>query len=249
MCRLDGKIALITGAASGQGEATARLFVKKGATVILSDINESLGRETAEKIAQEENGETHFVHHDISLPESWDKVIRFIEERYNRLDILVNNAGVPSRYPLQQLTEDEWREAIDINATGVFLGIKKSLHLLKRSKNASIVNNSSIWSLVGSGGAASYHAAKGAVRMLSKTVAVELAPFGIRVNCVHPGLIRTPMTESLIIDENELKSRVGPMGRPGEPYEVANAILFLASEQSSYITGIDLPVDGGYTAR
>lgn len=248
MGRLEGKIALITGAAMGQGEAMARLFVKEGATVVLADKSGKI-RETAEKIANEEGGEANFIQMDVSNSSDWNKIVKYLEHQYNRLDILVNNAGIPGRKSIQELTEDEWEKIMDIDAKSVFLGMKSTLNLLINSKKGSIVNNSSIWALVGSGSAASYHAAKGAVRMLTKTAAIEFAPFGIRVNCIHPGLVRTPMTEALLADSNECNMRIGPIGRPAEPYEIAHATLFLASDDSSYITGVDLPVDGGYTAR
>ncbi|PWA12157.1 cyclopentanol dehydrogenase [Pueribacillus theae] len=247
MRRLEGKVALITGAAMGQGEAMARLFVKEGANVVLADMSEKV-KETAEKITNEEGGEAKYIQMDVSNSSDWNKTAEYIERMYSRLDILVNNAGIPGRKSIKELTEDEWVKIMDVDAKGVFLGMKSTLELLKKSGHGSIVNNSSIWALVGSGAAASYHAAKGAVRMLTKTAAIEFAPFGIRVNCIHPGIVRTPMTEVLLADSKE-SWRIGPLGRPAEPYEIAYAVLFFASDESSYITGVDLPVDGGYTAR
>ncbi|WP_010676994.1 SDR family NAD(P)-dependent oxidoreductase [Bacillus timonensis] len=248
MGRLEGKVALITGAAMGQGEAMARLFVKEGATVLLSDLNDK-GKETAEMISREVGGDVTFIKMDVSSSSDWENAARLIDKKYGRIDVLVNNAGIPGRKTIQELTEDEWQKIMDVDAKSVFLGMKSMLSLLKGSQHGSIVNNSSIWALVGSGSAASYHAAKGAVRMLTKTAAIEFAPFGIRVNCIHPGLVRSPMTEELLSDPKERAARVGPIGRPAEPIEIAHAVLFLASDDASYITGVDLPVDGGYTAR
>src|SRR5699024_7230651 len=185
---------------------------------------------------------------DVSNIDDWNKVAEHVGDQYNYLDILVNNAGIAGRNSIENMTENEWHKVMDVDAKGVFLGMKSMLPLLKKSKQGSIVNNSSIWALVGSGVSASYHAAKGAARMLTKTASIEFAPFGIRVNSIHPGVVRTHMTDVLLADPNE-SWRIGPIGRPAEPVEIAYAALFLASNESSYVTGIDLPVDGGYTAR
>ncbi|MCG7336190.1 glucose 1-dehydrogenase [Sporosarcina sp. ACRSM] len=246
MGRLKNKIALITGAATGQGKEIAKLFAAEGATVILTDMNMA-GKETAAEISNA-RGDVNFVQMDVSKLADWNKVADYIKDAYNNLDILVNNAGIPGRGSIEEVTEDEWQKVMDVDAKGVLFGMKSMLPFLKKSKQGSIVNNSSIWALVGTGSAASYHAAKGAVRMLTKTASIEFAPFGIRVNSIHPGLVRTPMTERLLEDPKE-SWRIGPIGRAAEPIEIAYAALFLASNESSYITGIDLPVDGGYTAR
>ncbi len=246
MGRLKNKIALITGAAMGQGKEIAKLFASEGATVILTDMNMA-GKETAAEISNA-GGDVNFVQMDVSKLADWNKVADYIKDAYNNLDILVNNAGIPGRGSIEEITEDEWQKVMDVDAKGVLFGMKSMLPFLKKSKQGSIVNNSSIWALVGTGSAASYHAAKGAVRMLTKTASIEFAPFGIRVNSIHPGLVRTPMTELLLADPKE-SWRIGPIGRAAEPIEIAYAALFLASNESSYITGIDLPVDGGYTAR
>lgn len=246
MGRLEGKTALITGAAMGQGKEMAKLFAQEGAKVILTDMNME-GKEVAEEILSKD-GNASFIQMDVVNFEDWNKVAKHIEDTYENLDILVNNAGIAGRSSIEDMTENEWQKVMDVDAKGVLLGMKSMLPLLKKSKKGAIVNNSSIWALVGSGVSASYHAAKGAVRMLSKTAAIEFAPSGIRVNCIHPGVVRTALTEPLLSDPNE-SWRVGPIGRFAEPIEIAYAALFLASEEASYITGIDLPVDGGYTAR
>ncbi|WP_245833223.1 SDR family NAD(P)-dependent oxidoreductase [Oceanobacillus timonensis] len=246
LSRLDGKIALITGAAMGQGKEMARLFAQEGASVILTDMNME-GKEVAAEISSE-GGDANFIQMDVTNLGDWGKVAKFIKDTYQNLDILVNNAGIAGRSSIEDMTETEWQKVMDVDAKGVLLGMKSMLPLLKKNKQGSIVNNSSIWALVGSGLSASYHAAKGAARMLTKTAAIEFAPFGIRVNCIHPGVVQTALTESLLADPKE-SWRIGPIGRPAEPVEIAYAALFLASEESSYITGIDLPVDGGYTAQ
>lgn len=248
MDRLKGKIALVTGATMGQGEEIARLFVKKGAIVILADINEE-GKQTANNIAKETSGTTDFIQLDVSSSKEWEKAVIYIEKKYKKLDILVNNAGILNRQLVSDLKEEEWDKNMNVNAKSVFLGMQSTLSLLKKSKEGAIVNNASIWSLVGNGTSASYHASKGAVRSLTKTAAIEFAEHSIRVNCIHPGLVRSSMTKTLLTDPEKTKDRVGPIGRAAEPIEIAYAALFLASNESSFITGIDLPVDGGYTAR
>ncbi len=230
----------------GQGKEMARLFAQEGASVILTDMNME-GKEVAAEISSE-GGDANFIQMDVTNLGDWGKVAKFIKDTYQNLDILVNNAGIAGRSSIEDMTETEWQKVMDVDAKGVLLGMKSMLPLLKKNKQGSIVNNSSIWALVGSGLSASYHAAKGAARMLTKTAAIEFAPFGIRVNCIHPGVVQTALTESLLADPKE-SWRIGPIGRPAEPVEIAYAALFLASEESSYITGIDLPVDGGYTAQ
>src|SRR5699024_3881503 len=246
MGRLKGKIALITGAAAGQGKEMAKLFAFEGANVILTDMSME-GQDTAAEISSE-GGSATFIQMDVSNSDDWNKVAKYMEDTHKNLDILVNNAGIPGRSTIEDMTEDEWQKVMDVDAKGDLIGMKTMLPLLKKSKQGSIVNNSSIWALVGSGKSASYHAAKGAVRMLTKTASIEFALIGIRVNSIHLGFVLTHMTDVLLADPNE-SWRIGPIGRPAEPVEIAYAALFLASNESSYVTGIDLPVDGGYTAR
>lgn len=248
MARLKDKIALITGAATGQGKEMAKLFALEGAKVIITDLSPD-GEKTAAEISNLYDGaEVKFVQMDVSNVDNWKMLAQYISDTYQRLDVLVNNAGIPGRSTIENVTEEEWERVIDIDAKSVLFGMQTMLPLLKESKGASIINNTSIWALVGTGTGASYHAAKGAVRMLSKTAAIEFVPFGIRVNSIHPGIVRTPMTDVLLADPKE-SWRLGPIGRAAEPIEIAYAVLFLASDEASYITGIDLPIDGGYTAR
>ncbi|MEI2472823.1 glucose 1-dehydrogenase [Peribacillus frigoritolerans] len=248
MRRLEGKIALVTGGTKGQGEAISKLFAKEGATVILADISNE-GQEVVTNI-NDNGGNAHFVQLDVSKSNKWESTIRFIEENFNKLDILVNNAGIPGSQTIETLTEDEWQNIMDVNAKSVFLGMKTAVGLMKKNPyGGSIINNSSIWGLVGSGRSAGYQGSKGAVTLLTKTAAVEFSKYNIRVNSIHPGIILTPMVKnSLASGRGQILIDNTPLKRPGKPEEVANAVLFLASDESSYITGVALPIDGGYTA-
>ncbi|RNF39801.1 SDR family NAD(P)-dependent oxidoreductase [Planococcus salinus] len=248
MGRLEGKVALVTGGAKGQGEAISKIFAKEGATVIISDISEE-GEEISNQI-NNNGGKAHFIPLDVSKSDQWTSIIDFIDDNYNRLDILVNNAGIPGAQNIETLLEDEWQTIIDVNAKSVFLGMKTAVNLMKRnSGGGSIINNSSIWGLVGSGRSAGYQGAKGAVTLLTKTAAIEFSKYNIRVNSIHPGIILTPMVkDSIESGRGQLLIDNTPLKRPGTPDEVAHAVLFLAADESSYITGVALPIDGGYTA-
>lgn len=249
MGRLEGKIALVTGAANGQGAAISKRFAKEGATVIVSDLSED-GEKVVETISQN-GGRAHFVKLDVSSRNDWDSAIAFIKSKFNQLDILVNNAGIPGPGTIETLKEDLWHRVMDVNAKSVYLGMKVAVELMKENQHGgSIINNSSIWGLVGSGRSAAYQSSKGAVTLLTKTAAVEFAKYNIRVNSVHPGIILTPMVkDSLASGRGQQLIDNTPLNRLGQPEEVANAVLFLASDESSYITGVSLPVDGGYTAK
>lgn len=247
--RLAGKIALVTGGANGQGEAISRLFAKEGATVIVTDILDD-GKQVVEEINQN-GGNAHFMKLDVSKQADWDKVISFIEEKFQKLDVLVNNAGIPGPGTVETLEEDLWHRVMDVNAKSVYLGMKAAVRIMKNNENGgSIINNSSIWGLVGSGRSAAYQSSKGAVTLLTKTAAVEFAKYNIRVNSIHPGIILTPMVkDSFASGRGQLIIDNTPLNRAGKPEEVAYAVLFLASDESSYITGVSLPVDGGYTTK
>lgn len=247
MGRLAGKVALVTGGAMGQGEVIAKLFHNEGASIVITDISEK-----GEVVASEINllgGNCHFIQMDVSNSSQWDMVVDYIAHTFGKLDILVNNAGIAGRYTVEELKEDQWNQIMDINGKSVFLGMKKVLPLMKKNNGGSIINTSSIWGLVGSGTSAAYHAAKGAIKLLTKTTAIEFAPYHIRVNSIHPGIIRTPMSQDLIESEKGKRFiEMTPLKRPGTPEEVAHTVLFLASDESSFITGASIPVDGGYTA-
>jgi 3(or 17)beta-hydroxysteroid dehydrogenase len=260
MSRLKDKVALITGAASGIGRATALLFGREGARVVLTDVSPS-----GEQIAQDiraAGGQALFLVHDVTDETTWLKVITRTLEAFGRLDVLVNNAGIAMSRMVVEMTLAEWREQMAVNLDGVFLGIKHAVRAMRTAGHGgSIVNVASVSGLVGSPGTSAYSASKGGVRMLSKTVAVECAADGIRCNAVFPGGVRTPIWENAdwwagfvqqVGSEEEAWKKLeaaSPLGRMGEPEDIAEAILYLASDASRYVTGSELVVDGGYTAR
>ena len=246
--RLTGKVALITGASRGMGEAEARLFVQEGAKVVLADVLDGEGRHIVEELNRAQANHALYVHLDVTKASEWDHAVSLAEQMFGGLNILVNNAGILSLAGVEGTTEAEWQRVVDVNQKGVWLGMKAAAPAIKRSGGGSIVNISSIYGLIGSGGSAAYHGTKGAVRILSKTAAAEFAPANIRVNSVHPGIITTPMVEPL---SGDLRGRVASAGcikREGRPEEVAYGVLFLASDEASYVTGSELVIDGGYTA-
>ena len=254
--RLDGKVALITGGAHGVrgelmgfGGAAAWLFVAEGAKVVLGDVDIEAGERTASEI-REEGGEAVFVSLDVTSQRDWARAVRVTVDSFGRLDVLVNNAGTGALGGVEETTEEEWDGQMDVHAKGAYLGTKAVIPEMRRG-GGSIINISSIYGIVGSPGAASYHAAKGAMRIFSKSAAVQYAREGIRVNSVHPGYCHTPMTTAGYHDpvrRAKMEAKV-PMGRYGQPEEVAQAILYLASDESSFVTGSEVVVDGGMTAQ
>ena len=246
--RLAGKVALISGAARGMGESEARLFAREGAQVVLGDVLEDQGRAAVEHIAQQ-GGSATFVPLDVTHEQDWQRAVETAEQTYARLDILVNNAGIVRMAPLDETSLEAWNEVIGVNQTGVFLGMKHAVPALRRAGGGSIVNISSIAGLIGLPNIPAYQASKGAVRLLTKNAAVQYATDKIRVNSVHPGRIETPMTAPLAPERREMLLRLTPLGRDGTAEEVAYGVLYLASDESSYVTGAELVIDGGYTAR
>ena len=247
---MEGKVALITGAARGLGEAQARLFAKEGARIALADVLESDGKQV-EAAIKGDGGDAFFIKLDVTDEEAWRNVIETTVARYGKLDILVNNAGISSGEGLEDMPREVWERIMEVNATGVFLGTKAAIPELRKA-GGSIVNISSQLGLVGSDFSnPAYHASKGAVHIFTKSVAVRYAKEGIRANSVHPGPIRTPMLEDTLVSD-ELTSTVTsriPMGRIGRPEEVAYGVLYLASDESSFVTGAGLVIDGGWTAQ
>jgi len=239
MNRLEGKVAVVTGAARGMGHAVAELFADEGATVVATDVVEP----------EPYVGKVDFLHLDVTSEPEWRGVIAQVAETHGRLDVLVNNAGIIAYEPLDELDMNAWQRVIAVNMTGVWLGMKHAVPVMKRSGRGSIVNFSSIWGNAAVPGAHAYHATKGAVRNMTKNAAMTYVKDGIRVNSVHPGFIDTPLTEAQDPGVNAYVIGMTPMGRAGKPVEVANGVLFLASNEASYVTGAELVIDGGYLAQ
>lgn len=250
MPRLEGKVALISGGARGQGACEGRLFAQEGAKVVLTDILDEEGEAVAAEI-RESGGEAVYLHLDVTQEQQWQDVIQATVDRYGKLDILVNNAGIFPMFRVEETTVDLWEQVMDINVTGVFLGTKHAIPAMRAAGGGSIINISSVAGLVGGSRASAYSASKGAVRILTKNTAVQHAADGIRANSVHPGIIVTQMTEELLSDEDRRAERLTgtPIGRFGTVDDVAYGVLFLASDESSYVTGSELVIDGGSTAQ
>jgi NAD(P)-dependent dehydrogenase (short-subunit alcohol dehydrogenase family) len=248
--RLEGRIALITGGASGIGKATAHRFIEEGAKVIISDIQDSLGEAVIKDLVAK-GGEATYLHHDVSSEESWKESISKIDSKYGLLDVLFNNAGIGDTLTLEETPMENYLKTIAVTQNSVFLGMKLASVLLKRSIHPSVINTSSIFGLSGGFGASpAYHAAKGAVTVMTKSAALGWATEGIRVNSVHPGFIDTPILGNAKETEfGKVLLQVTPMNRLGLPHEVAATVAFLASDDASFMTGSELVVDGGYLAR
>ena len=244
--RLAGKVALISGGARGMGAAEAELFAREGAAVVIGDLLTEEGKIVADQI-QQSGGRAMFTHLDVTNPDDWDRAVAATEATYGRLDIVVNNAGIFSMAGVEDTTLEDWTRVIAVNQTGVWLGMKHSVPALRRAGGGSIINISSVLGLTGFGAATAYQGTKGAVRILTKTAAVQYAPEHIRVNSVHPGLILTPMVESLDKAVIDAFAAATPMKRAAQPEEVAYGVLVLASDEASFVTGAELVIDGGYT--
>ena len=244
--RLDGKIILITGASGGQGREEAKLFAKHGAKLVLTDINEDGLNETV-SLVEENHEDILTLKHDISLEEDWQFVIEKAEKRFGRLDGLINNAGILIRNGIYDTSLVEFEKIQSINTNGTFLGMKYGAGLLKKSGGGSIINISSIWGLVGSPTSLAYHSSKGAIRLMTKAAAIELAKDYIRVNSIHPGVIATAMSE-VKNDDHPLKQKT-PWPTLGTPEDIAYGAMYLISDESRFVTGTELVIDGGYTAQ
>ncbi len=263
MDRVKGKVAIVTGAARGLGKAQALLLAKEGAKVVATDTNESLGKKLPEEVKRE-GGEAIFIKHDVSNERGWREVIGRTLSEYGKLDILVNNAGVLLHHTIEEVSLEDWRGVLNVNLEGVFLGTKYAIGAMKKAGGGSIVNISSIAGLVGMPDTSSYVASKGAVRLFTKSAALECSKlkydYNIRVNSIHPGFIYTEMFDGVIkadvekfgITMEEAKKfyeGMTMMGRFGEPQDIAYGVLYLASDESKYVTGAELVIDGGYTAK
>ena len=246
MSRLAGKVALISGSTSGMGEEEAKLFAKEGAKVVVSGIQEDQGLRLVHEI-NSLGGESLFIKLDVSSENDWIAAIQTTEKSFGKLNILINNAGIIERYSLNSTTVSSWKQVMEINSMGAFLGCKTVIPAMLKAGGGSIVNIASISGMVGLGYPA-YNASKGAIRALTKIVSVDYARKGIRVNCINPGPIETPMFDTAGEEVAAQRTKVIPMGRVGKPIEVAFGALFLASDESSFITGAELVIDGGITA-
>ncbi|MHA1569598.1 MAG: SDR family oxidoreductase [Alphaproteobacteria bacterium] len=252
MGRIEGKAVMVTGAASGIGRATADLLAAEGAKVALADIAIETGRAAAAEIG----GEAHFVGLDVRDEGQWQAAIDNVRDRYGRLDVLVNNAGIFPSGNIEDTTLEDWRAAHAVNAEGVFLGCKYAVAAMKETDGGSIVNISSIAALVGTPNFAAYSASKGAVRSLTKCVALHCAKRGyaIRCNSIHPSFIDTPMVAGVVAGHaapdrfRAAIDRANPMGRIGRPEDVAQMVLYLATDESAFVNGAEMVVDGGTTA-
>ncbi len=249
MPRLQDRVAVITGGTSGIGEACVHLFAREGARVVLAGRSEEKGKGIEARVRQE-GGTALFHKTDVSRADQVKSLMEAARKHFQRIDILVNNAGIGQQTPLHQMEEEEWDRVLDINLKSVYLCSRYALPVMQEQKGGSIINMASILGLVGFPGAGAYNASKGGMRLLTRNMALEYARDGIRVNSICPGFIETPMIEKEL-DPETLKdlAEAHPLGRLGKPAEVASVALFLAGEESSFITGSDIFVDGGYTAR
>jgi 3alpha(or 20beta)-hydroxysteroid dehydrogenase len=238
---LDGKVAIITGAARGQGAAEARLLAEHGAKVVITDVLADLGNEVAREIGTG----ALFVAHDVSSPEGWDVVVRSAVETFGCVDILVNNAAISRALKLEDTEPEAYEELFRVNQMSVYLGMRAVIAPMKNAGAGSIINISSVAGLRGTSTIFAYGATKWAVRGMTKSAALELARYRIRVNCICPGLIDTPILGTNPASMNDAILKTVPMRRMGQPEEIADAVLFLASSQSSFVTGADFAIDGG----
>ncbi|MEW5685423.1 MAG: glucose 1-dehydrogenase [Pseudomonadota bacterium] len=258
--RVEGKVALVTGGASGIGRGAAEKLAAEGATVVVTDVQDHLGEEVAAGI-RKAGGKADYLHHDVTSEDAWVEVVAQVKARHGRLDILVNNAGIGLGGSVLEMSLGDWKKQIAVNLDGVFLGVKHSIPLIRSgARGGSVINISSVAGLKGAPNLAGYCATKGGVRLFTKSVAMECAGAqdGIRVNSVHPGIIETPIWTTVLggqpgvnapPDLDAMSTMAVPLGVKGIPEDIANGILWLASDESRYVTGAELVIDGGLSVR
>lgn len=246
--RLAGKIALITGGASGIGAAHARVFAANGAKVVVCDIQDAMGKEVVSGINS--NGGTAIYRHlDVTDADSWAKAVKATKKEFGGLSTLINNAGIANLKGVEEEDLEGFNRVVAVCQTGVWLGMKAAMPLLKKAEGAAVVNISSLYGIIGTPSMISYHGAKGAVRIMTKSAALEYAKQGVRVNSVHPGIIDTPLARTVPQEYMDNLVAVTPMGRVGRPEDIAYASLYLCSEEAAFVTGTELVVDGGWGAQ
>jgi cyclopentanol dehydrogenase len=251
MGRLDGKVALISGGARGQGATEGRMMAQEGAKVVLGDILDEQGRAVEAEI-RAAGGAATYVHLNVTSESDWQSAVQTAESTYGGLHVLVNNAGILIRATIEETTEDDFDRIMAVNVKGVFLGTKHAIPVMRRAGGGSIINISSVAGLVGSPGeTAAYSATKGGVRLFTKSTAIQHASDNIRCNSVHPGPIATDMIKDMLEDPEQWEQRMRrlPLKRPGRPEDIAYGVIYLASDESSYVTGAELVIDGGTTAE
>ena len=248
--RLENKVVLISGGAKGMGAVEAKLFAKEGAKIVIGDLLEAEGKRVEAEI-NETGGECIFVPLDVTDEAQWEQAVAAAVARFGKLDVLVNNAGIYGSHTVEETTSDEWDQVMDINAKGVFLGAKHSIPAMRKAGGGSIINISSVAGLVGNAFSSAYNASKGAVRLFTKSTAIQYASEGIRSNSIHPGVIETDMTAEAIANPRFKTERLdpNPLSRLGQPEDGAYGALYLASDESSFVTGAELVIDGGWTAQ
>ncbi len=246
MGRLDGKVALVSGGASGIGAAHVRLFTREGAKVVSGDIQEDLGARVAAEV-NEAGGQVTFVRLDVTSADSWAAAVATAVSRFGALTTLVNNAGIYHPGGVTEETDEGWQRMIAINQTGVWYGMRAAMPELAKSGNGAVVNISSLYGMVGSPGSLSYHATKAAVRLMSKSAALEFVQQGVRVNTILPGQIRTPILGDLTPEMDAAIKAAIPMGRMGDPEDIAYGSVYLCSDEAKYVTGAELVIDAGWS--
>lgn len=245
MGRVQDKVIIVTGGSQGIGEATVRRLHEEGAKIVITDLNAEKGQALADELG----GETMFIQQDVSKAEEWDRVFAEVDKKYGKVDVLVNNAGIAITVKFDEISDEDYMKNINVNQHSVFYATKRVKPLMDRAGGGSIVNLSSIAGLVGSANGAGYNASKFAVRGMTKVAALDYVKDNIRVNSVHPGLIETPILAAVPDDYMPALEAAIPVGRIGRPVEIANLILFLASDESSYCTGAEFTCDGGFTIQ